>query len=538
MKMTNLKAWLLGAAASMVLATAACGKKEEKVEPAPSAAETAKEVAKISLRPGNPSKAGDALAAMSLTDSGTGPLSFAGKKVDGAKATYQDVAYVIPGEDASIKFGQVEFEGLDMTDSGASFSRLSLSNIEIVPPEADKDTGALTVSKIELLNPSPELAAWVASLGGEAGPAPFPAYDKLSFDAATLNGFKFRLNETDEDVTFDMGDVRVLGFGADKIGTLQIAGFTLDAYDGKDDTRIKMSLGDMTLTGAKKAIIDAMVAGAQAQGNDEAFAQALTEAMYADPMDPGFDTFNLDGLAFDGEGVSFAMPSLQAMVTRDKDGQPARYVTKPYAMTLSADANGGEWGAQLAGALGMLGYEKLELTGEGVATFDPAKDTATYEKSTLKLKDGFELNITGTFGGLKAYGEALKLMDFAAMDGGDPSAMMNAVSKLSLYDMTLTLKDDSIVDRIINLSATQSGQDPAELRNQVVMMASMGPMMAAQSGVDPELATELSTAISSFIQKPGTLTISLKPKAPLNAQSFTSPEQITKGALGLSATAK
>ena len=70
-------------------------------------------------------------------------------------------------------------------------------------------------------------------------------------------------------------------------------------------------------------------------------------------------------------------------------------------------------------------------------------------------------------------------------------------------------------------------------------MMAMAPMMLGGSGVDMELVTEASTALSSFITDPKTLTISLNPASPLKVSELAEmedPSALTKSALGFSAT--
>ncbi len=535
------KSWLLGAVAAGAL-LAACGGKKDSTEVDASPAQITKQAEvqldKIELRKGDAAKAGDALGMMSLADGGSGRLSYADSSVDGAKASYSNVVVMIE-DDASLNIGKLDFEGLDVTDAGANFARMTMSDITIVPAPEDAESGALSIAKIELMNPSPELAAFVASLLGSETPNAFPDASALTFDAATLSGLNFKLDEGSEDVTANFGDIKILGYSRDKVGLFQLSDISFDAYNGDADERVVFSVGDFSIQGGNKMLVDAFVSGFESGMEGESFENLMASSLYADPTDPGFDTLVVEKVSFAGEGVTFEMPSLAAAVTRNDAGKPTRYVTAPYSATLAADPNGGSWGAELAGGLGMLGYEKLEFSGEGLVTFDPANDTATYEKSTFTLKDGFTIDFTGKFGGLKSYGDAMQVLAATgeSMDG-DPEAMMEALSKLSLFNLQFTLKDDSIVDRVLNLAATQSGEDPEAMRNQIVAMSAMAPMMAAQSGIDPAVATEMATAVSNFIKKPGTLTISLSPKAPITAQTFTAPEQITKDALGLTATAK
>jgi hypothetical protein len=535
--------WMIGVAAATLLV--ACGDNaddgESRVERKASeiARNAEAEMKKIDVREGDATKAADALAAMAFDSSDSGMLSFGASDVDGAAATFENVSWAIPDEDdASINMGKVEFEGLDMSDAGANFARMTVTDIVIVPPEDDRDDGSLEIASVELINPSPELAAFVASLGGANGePGEFPSFDQITFDAFSLNGLNFKLNEGDEDVSIDFGDVKILGFSGERVELFQLADIDMDIYDSYDDKRMKFAIGNFAIEGADKKTIDTMMQAAQSGDDEEAMMQAIMQTAYGDPTDPGFDGFAMADISFDGDGVNFALPKMDAVVDRNKDGKVTRYETFPFTATLKADPEAGEMGAELAGALAMLQYEEIEISGESLTVYDPENDTSEIKSNRISLKDGFDLNFTGKFGGLESYGAALATMDMDAMQN-DPEAMMQAFSQLTLYDVEMTLKDDSIVDRLFNLAATQSGDDPQSLRNQAVAMTSMAPMMAAQSGVDPEIATEVASAIADFLKEPGTLTIKMDPNDPIGANTFSSPEEITKKALGLSVTAK
>ena len=107
------------------------------------------------------------------------------------------------------------------------------------------------------------------------------------------------------------------------------------------------------------------------------------------------------------------------------------------------------------------------------------------------------------------------------------------------HSIDLSLDDDGIVDRAFNAYAAQSGEDPQQLRNQTAGLLAMAPMMASGSGIDMELATEASTALSSFITDPKTLTISLNPATPIKMSTFAEmedPSTLTKSSLGFSAS--
>jgi hypothetical protein len=205
-----MKKWLLVAAASAALLTG-CGKKND-ADNTGAAIEAAQEIvladigsiSDIQLRKGNAAKAGNALIALSLAESGSGRVAFGDLDIDGATATFSNIVispdYDDDEEDATIQAGSLVFQGLDMTDSGATFARMTLSNITIVPKDPSKATEAdITIADIELTNPSPETAAWVSSLLGNGAPAPFPTVDKLGFDAFTMSNFVVDIHDDDVD---------------------------------------------------------------------------------------------------------------------------------------------------------------------------------------------------------------------------------------------------------------------------------------------------------------------------------------------------
>lgn len=531
---------LLGAAASAVL-LAACGGGEEAAKEK-AAAETpsaAPVLAEFTLREGDASKANDALAAMFLNESEAGRVGFGDSSVDGATATFSNVVITVP-EDSDeqpvpISVGTLSLKGLDMTEAGASFAQLQLSDVSITAPEGEE--GGLTVSNIDISNPSPELAAWVSSLFGQGEPAEFPSMDKVTFDAVSFDGLSFNMTEDGEAAAFDVGKFSLNSLTAEKLGAFIIEGVDFNFQDDEDQ-QVKIGMGSMSLSGADLGFVEALQEAVASGADEDEMTAAIMGAVYENPMDPGFDGFALSEFAVDAAGVTFDIPSLESVIQRNGAGDPVRFVTKPYKMTLGADPEG-ELGKELAGPLGMMGYETVEVTGESVYDYDPEADIATFEASQnyVSVTDGFSFRTGGKVEGYSAYAKSFANLDFTA-DEPDMGVIQEAVSNLVLHNLEFTLEDDSIVDRAFNLAAAQSGQDPAALRGQAQMAVGFLPLMAGESGVDPELLTEVSGALSSFLAEPGTLTLKLAPEAPISAASFTDPSQITKDALGFSATAE
>ena len=522
-----MKHLLMGAAALALLA--GCNKADEPK----SGGEVKIEAAEA--RSGNAAMAAEALTAMSLNESASGILSFADKSVDGANATFTDVT--ITGEDA-LKAGSLVFEGLDMTDGKATFGKMSLNDIVV----SEDDDATVNLGKIEIVNPSPELSNWLASsLNGQE--APFPSFADISFDSWSLSGLSGNFDDGGDTGTFGIDKIEISQLGADKVGAALISGIKLDVDSGGDV--VKINLGSMSMSNLNTKFLQVIEENAGL--GEEALVGALMSAVYDNPMDPGYDSVNVKDFTVEAAGASFAMPSLSASVERNSAGQPVKFVTKPFTMSLNADAEGGEAGAALLQGLSLLNYEGLTLKGEGLATYDPDKDIVEFDagKNYLELVDGARFSYGGKLEGYAAYSRAVgSSMDFGNMSLGgdpDPDAMIAAMGNLVFHNFEFSIDDDSLLNRAFNAAATAQGQDPAEMKSQIGMGLAMAPMMVQGSGIDVALVTEATTALSEFIADGGKLTFKIAPKTPLAVSSIMEnpdPSLYTKEALGFSATHK
>ena len=523
-----MKHWLIGSVAAVAV-LAACGG-GDKAE-APVKVGDVK-LAGLQLDSGDASEAGDALAALSLAQSGEGRVSFAGSSADGADATFNDVAISVGEGDSPIKAGTLAFKGLDMTDAGASFAQMTLSDILISPDDGDDVTVA--VSKVQLSNPSPELGAWVASLMGQGDPAPFPALDKLSFGGLSLGGMSVDASGVDELETFAIGAIDVRELSSKGVGAMMIEGMNIAASD--DGEAIRFSIGSMGMSGLSETMMQLFAKGfasGSTGGDPEELIGEVMSLVAGNPGDPGYDSFTMDALVFDAAGVAFDLPSLKASVTRDGQGRATRSVTEPFKMTLKADPEG-EFGSQLAGPLGMMGYQELKMSGQGDVAMDHDTDTVTYAsgRNYLALEDGFKMSMGGSFTGLADYYKNI------AVDPTDEDAILAGLASLSVNGLDISFEDDSIVERGFNAASAMTGQDASGLRAQATAAVAALPLMAGQVGVDPSLAAELSGALSKFLDQSGTLSIKLAPDAPLTAAEFEDPSALTKDRLGFSAETK
>lgn len=536
--------YLLTGVAAIAMLTA-CGPKDKPADDvaADSAQIAGKELADIKVQKGDPDTAAAALKALYLDASGAGRATFESSSLDGDKAVFKNVtlADISDDEDDDIEVteGEVtaetlELDGLAMVDGQPSFGRLVMKGISFVPADDEEAEGSASIGSMELINPSAETAAWVATVFSNEEVDDLPEGAALSFDKFAMDKVNFQIDEEDgEKGSFLVDYLGISSLDEQTAGQMLVKNLSFDMFDPEDDTTVKANLGALDIRGFDFKDLQDAAEDADAGDFSQDF---MSFASPEDPANPGYDTISMSGLDIDVSGLNFAMPSLSSNVSRDKQGRAVKVVTDPFTMTLKTGE--GELGEELGAQLATLGYETLELTGASEQNYDPDTDIVTLEKGKnyWTLKDGFRLDLGMKYEGVSAMAAAQESEEF---DEDNPMEMLDSTFEaLTFHNLELSLDDNGIVDRAFNAYAAQTGEDPVQLRSQTAGLLAMAPMMASGSGVDMELVTELSAALSSFITEPKTLTIKLDPATPIKASTFADmedPSALTKSALGFSA---
>ena len=176
----------------------------------------------------------------------------------------------------------------------------------------------------------------------------------------------------------------------------------------------------------------------------------------------------------------------------------------------------------------LLDYDKMVFSAKSKATANKSSGAYNLEQMTLNLKNGFNINMDGSFDGLQAL-----FKDGATTE--DTEAMGKT---FKLNNFAFSIEDKSILDRAFKIYAQQAGIKPEAARVQAKAgLGVIGLMGAAQPG--GEVLAEISEAASKFVGDGGTLTFKLNPSTPLSAAEI---EDIQRSqnlkALGLSVTHK
>ena len=482
-----------------------------------------------------------ALQDMALNESDVGTISFSGSSVKGGTASFSDLAIVIDEDDNLVlKADALKVDGLNVTDLGASFTAMTFENISLTDEdgEAEMSLGSFTVDQ-----PSPALAAWIASFMETGEPGAFPELGDLSFKGISFESFKLSARDESGDgaIAFDLPSFSLTAFEAGALERFSLDGLTFSLDEPSQNISARGSLDQFEITGWKKAQTDVLMAAfaAAASGASEPYS-GLEELFNSNPLDPGYETSALKGISLDFGGLSLASESISSEVTYNRAGEPTAVETKPYKITMTADPSG-QYGAQAGPILSLLGLDNgVEVTGASKYSIDVASDSvsADAKDNYISFTDLMSFSFGGDVDGVSAYNQAM--IEGAGRSNrnaqGEQEFALAALSNLRLSGFELGLDDNGLIDKGLTLAGAMTGQDPAALKTQVTQQLAFLPLAAGQAGVDATIASELVTALTSFIETPGKLTVKLDPSEPVSVSTFADPSQATKDRLGFSAT--
>ncbi|MDZ4761566.1 MAG: hypothetical protein SGJ21_10880 [Alphaproteobacteria bacterium] len=517
---------------------------------------------------GSSKEATAALDAMNLTDGTSGLVKYASKSGSGDKVTLKDVV-IGPGAGQGFKAKSLVLDGLGLTSDGKPMFRdLTLKDVS---PEAETPGVTFNLATVSIRNPNEITAAFLASSLTQAGPATPPPFeqwslDKISFNGLTITGDLAQMGMGAGSFSVAMDEMSVASLKDTIFGSAILSGlkgtFDVPAEAGAGfPVAGTFDFGKGEIKGLRGGLYATAFEAGFASGMDPMAMQTINADMIAamtSPIDPGFDTFNWSGMNIAASGVKLATSAIDQKATRNAQGVVTAVSSPRATVSFTANAADGQLGAMAGGALGMIGYETVELYGEGDATFDPATDTTRYTRYNFGMTDGFDIVMSGGFLGVQK--ALVSLMSGISSMGGAPivepdfddetpdadapvveptlpaAPDFSGVGELTIVDLDLTLTDKSLVNRLLQLSTMMGSPDPEALRTDIVnQIAALGADLSA-AGVDPAVSSELLAAVSSFIKQPGTLSIKLKPATPLKLGDVSGPEQLTKTTLGFSAT--
>lgn len=490
------------------------------------------------------------LGAMSLTGAGNEKVAFDSLSTNGGVTTLSNVTFDLEkddGEDVKLVAASMVLEGLHATEAGSAFDRLTLKDVK---PAEIPEGASFNVGEIVVFEPNDATAAFISTLLSGEEIETYPSFSQMAFGRMALHDISMTMDaaamgESEEGTfTFSLDELSINDLADTIAGKGLLEGFdmTFDIPQSESDTPFPIKghfkMDEISMDALQAAFIDD-IAGAVAESDGEPDEKAMEEMVSAinsryldkSPIEQGFDKAIVKGFDMNISGLSLVMDKAETVVKRDKDGAATRVTNPKSTLKLKLDAEGGELGAMAAEQLGKLGYNELEMSMGGDATYDPKTDLTRYENFSIDVKDAIAIKFDGGFTNIT---EFMKSMNASETSGGAPD--MSAAKDITISDFSLTLEDKSLLDRAFKLAAEMQGMEPAQLRAMTTGMLGMATMQAGQAGVDPDLVSETVGALSSFIESGGTLKLGMKPAEPLMIGSVEDPSTLTKESLGWTAT--
>jgi hypothetical protein len=157
--------------------------------------------------------------------------------------------------------------------------------------------------------------------------------------------------------------------------------------------------------------------------------------------------------------------------------------------------------------LAMAGYSDLELAIAGVSTTSYSDDAVGFD---------VEMRIDGRDVGsliVELGADGIPLALFAAVDTeADPDALLPFAENVSLKRARIRFEDDSLTGRLLALAAEAEGTDVESL---VAEGAEDIDMMLAEF-LEPDLARQVSAALTAYLNDPRSITFALAPAQPVH----------------------
>lgn len=238
------------------------------------------------------------------------------------------------------------------------------------------------------------------------------------------------------------------------------------------------------------------------------------------------------------DGEFFTMANFDVTTNVSNDGGQIEHSMSIENFTLNfAALPEPETGAAFA-TLAALGYIVVEGSYDSYATWNP-DDGRTVSRMAIDVKDAGTLDFNFDIAGYTMeFNESLQTMMIEEGENEDAEAVMLALMRqLTVHSAKIRFDDNSLTNRVLEFIAAQQGMKPSDIVNQIKAIL---PFALAQLN-DPKFAAEITAAVSTYLDDPRSIKISVEPGAPLPiatliAGARSAPEQLPNQ-LGVKVTA-
>ncbi len=218
---------------------------------------------------------------------------------------------------------------------------------------------------------------------------------------------------------------------------------------------------------------------------------------------PVYDTVDITGVTFtDDDKTHFTIRKISASI----DGRSGDFVTSGSFRIEGIEADADKIGDDAAKELQKLGYSHLDLSASGSGTWDFDTGIAKISDLTINGPHMVSLSIS-----LELVGLTKDTVEKLTAAQGDTDKSMAAVQGTSVNNIRIHLKNDSLVDRLLDKQAKDSGTSREDLVKQISSSLPMMLSMLKNEAFEKKVADSVTT----FLEDPKSLTIEAKPANPV-----------------------
>ena len=211
----------------------------------------------------------------------------------------------------------------------------------------------------------------------------------------------------------------------------------------------------------------------------------------------------------------FGLEKLHFEIDAPEEGKPMEFTGA--AEKFTADLSEVEDPASKA-FIQAAGYQTINGFFELAGSWQPTDGQMTLSQYDITVDKAGTFGMTFDLGGytpelIKQLQEMQKTM--AANPGGDNGAagmaMLGLLQQLTFHSTSIRFDDDSITGKAIEFIAAQQGVKASDITNQAKAVV---PFLMAQLN-NPELTTQVTAAVTKYLDDPQSLEIAAEPPAPV-----------------------
>lgn len=242
------------------------------------------------------------------------------------------------------------------------------------------------------------------------------------------------------------------------------------------------------------------------------------------PFEPVFESLKVTNLSVQDEEIGINIPELNWTMSPVSNGVHTNYLD----FTAIYDLEDEVWSdvpVEIQEQFEDRGFLPISVAISSEAIIDRNKKRYFLKSGNVNLSDklNFELSyeidgvegwIAGLVSGVLKTFQAMTIFgtgDAGIMAAGISQALMSKWENLVLNHLTLTITEQDFLDDVIEMAAQNQERSPEDIRSQMAG-AIVLPTLSAQSSYQADLGLDYIEATQAFVEKGGSLRLSLRPK--------------------------